>query len=44
MQTEEQKKNIELENKKNADNIHHIKHRIVVFSGKRGSRQNNGEC
>jgi len=36
MLTEEQKKQIELENKKIADNIHHIKHRIVVFSGKGG--------
>lgn len=36
MLTDEQKKNIELENKKITDNIHHIKHRIVVFSGKGG--------
>lgn len=36
MLTEEQKKQIELENKKIADNISHIKHRIVVFSGKGG--------
>ncbi len=36
MITEEQKKQIEIENKKIADNIHHIKHRIVVFSGKGG--------
>ena len=36
MLTEEQKKQIELENKKIADNINHIKHRIVVFSGKGG--------
>ena len=34
--TEEQKKKIDLENKKITDNIHHIKHRIVVFSGKGG--------
>ena len=34
--TEEQKKQIELENKKITDNIHNIKHRIVVFSGKGG--------
>jgi len=36
MITEDQKKQLELENKKIADNIHHIKHRIVVFSGKGG--------
>ena len=36
MTTEEQKKNIELENKKITNNIHRIKHRIVVFSGKGG--------
>jgi len=36
MLTEEQKKQIELENKKITDNIHNIKHRIVVFSGKGG--------
>jgi ATP-binding protein involved in chromosome partitioning len=36
MLTEEQKKQIELENKKITDNIHRIKHRIVVFSGKGG--------
>ena len=36
MLTEEQKKQIELENKKIADNIHQTKHRIVVFSGKGG--------
>jgi len=36
MLTEEQKKSIELENKKITNNIHHIKHRIVVFSGKGG--------
>lgn len=36
MLTEEQKKKIELEDKKIADNIHRIKHRIVVFSGKGG--------
>ena len=34
--TEEQKKQIELEDKKIADIIQHIKHRIVVFSGKGG--------
>jgi len=36
MLTEEQKEKMELENKKIAENIHHIKHRIVVFSGKGG--------
>jgi ATP-binding protein involved in chromosome partitioning len=36
MLTEEQEKRIELENKKIADNIKLIKHRIVVFSGKGG--------
>lgn len=36
MLTEEQKKQLELENKKIADNIHNVKHRIVVFSGKGG--------
>lgn len=36
MLTDEQKKQIEPENKKIANNIHHIKHRIVVFSGKGG--------
>ena len=36
MFTEEQKKKMELENKKITENIHHIKHRIVVFSGKGG--------
>jgi len=36
MITKEQKEKIELENKKIADNISHIKHRIVVFSGKGG--------
>lgn len=36
MLTEEQKKQIDLENKKIAENIHQIKHRIVVFSGKGG--------
>ena len=36
MLTEEQKKKMELENKKITENIHHIKHRIVVFSGKGG--------
>ncbi len=36
MLTEEQKEKLELENKKITENIHHIKHRIVVFSGKGG--------
>lgn len=36
MLTEEQQKKMELENKKITENIHHIKHRIVVFSGKGG--------
>lgn len=36
MITEDKKKQIEIETKKIADNIHHIKHRIVVFSGKGG--------
>lgn len=36
MITEVKKKQIDLENKKIADNIHQIKHRIVVFSGKGG--------
>ena len=36
MLTEEQKEKMELENKKITENIHHIKHRIVVFSGKGG--------
>jgi ATP-binding protein involved in chromosome partitioning len=36
MITEDKKKQLELENKKIADNIHHTKHRIVVFSGKGG--------
>lgn len=36
MITKEQKEKIELENKKIADNISHIKHCIVVFSGKGG--------
>jgi len=36
MITEDQKKQIELENKKITENIHNIKHRIVVFSGKGG--------
>ena len=34
--TEEQKKQIELENNKISENIHRIKHRVVVFSGKGG--------
>ena len=34
--TEEQKKQIKLENNKISENIHRIKHRIVVFSGKGG--------
>lgn len=36
MVTEDKKKQIELENQKIADNMGHIKHRIVVFSGKGG--------
>lgn len=36
MLTEEQKNKMELEDKKITENIHHIKHRIVVFSGKGG--------
>lgn len=36
MITAEQKKQIELENNKISENIHRIKHRIVVFSGKGG--------
>jgi len=36
MITEDRKKQLELENKKIADNIRHVKHRIVVFSGKGG--------
>ncbi len=36
MLTEEQKKKMDLEDKKITENIHHIKHRIVVFSGKGG--------
>jgi ATP-binding protein involved in chromosome partitioning len=36
MLTEEQKKQIKIENKKIAENVHNIKHRIVVFSGKGG--------
>lgn len=36
MLTEEQKQRIELENQKISDNMHRIKHRIVVFSGKGG--------
>lgn len=36
MLTEEQKEQIEIQNKTIADNIHKIKHRIVVFSGKGG--------
>ena len=36
MITEDKKKQLELENKKIADNIHNTKHRIVVFSGKGG--------
>jgi Mrp family chromosome partitioning ATPase len=36
MLTEEQKKTMEFENRKITENIHHIKHRIVVFSGKGG--------
>lgn len=36
MLTKEQKEKMEQESKKIADNISHIKHRIVVFSGKGG--------
>jgi ATP-binding protein involved in chromosome partitioning len=36
MLTEEQKEKIDLENKKIAENLGHIKHRIVIFSGKGG--------
>ena len=36
MITDEQKKQIELENTKIAENIHPIKHRLVIFSGKGG--------
>lgn len=36
MLTDEQKKQIEIQNKVIANNIHKIKHRIVVFSGKGG--------
>jgi ATP-binding protein involved in chromosome partitioning len=36
MLTEEQKKKMELEDKKITENMHHIKHRLVVFSGKGG--------
>ncbi len=36
MITEDKKKQLELENKKIADNIHHTKRRIIVFSGKGG--------
>jgi len=36
MITEEQKKQVEIENKNIAENMHKIKHRIVVFSGKGG--------
>lgn len=36
MITEEQKKKMELEDNKITENIHHIKHRLVVFSGKGG--------
>jgi Mrp family chromosome partitioning ATPase len=44
MLTAEQKQKIETENQKIADNIHRIRHRIVVFSGKGGvgkTRQDN---
>ena len=34
--TEEQKRRIEEENKRISDNLHHIKNRVVVFSGKGG--------
>ena len=36
MLTEEQKAQIELENKNISEAMHKIKHRIVVFSGKGG--------
>jgi len=36
MITKEQKEKIDFENKRISDNISHIKHRIVVFSGKGG--------
>jgi len=36
MITEEQKRKMELEDNKITENIHHIKHRLVVFSGKGG--------
>jgi ATP-binding protein involved in chromosome partitioning len=36
MLTDEQKERVELEDKKISDNIHRIKHRLVVFSGKGG--------
>lgn len=36
MLTQEQKKQVEIENKKISDNLTGIKHRIVVFSGKGG--------
>ena len=36
MLTAEQKEKIDLENKKIAENLSHIKHRIVIFSGKGG--------
>jgi len=36
MITKKQKEKIELENKKITDNISHVKHNIVVFSGKGG--------
>jgi Mrp family chromosome partitioning ATPase len=36
MITEDQKKKMELEDNKITENIHHIKHRLVVFSGKGG--------
>jgi ATP-binding protein involved in chromosome partitioning len=36
MITKEQREQIKIENKKIADNISHIKHRVVVFSGKGG--------
>jgi len=36
MLTQEQKKQVEIENQKISDNLLGIKHRIVVFSGKGG--------
>ena len=36
MLTEEQKKQIELQNQRITENLSNIKHKIVVFSGKGG--------